>query len=119
MNARERRVEIEAKQYQVRFYDGHQNDYAAACSLFKDGERAIIYSMVGPGFYRQFAELAERLLRELGVTVVQVHVTQAHARLMQRTLGRHLRIEAEPAHAAGRDMMLVTIRDREAVCQAQ
>lgn len=116
--ARTARIEIEAKQYQIRFYDTHADDYTAACSLFKEGERAILYSMVGPGFYRQFAGLAEQLLRELGITVVQAHVTRAHARLLRRVLGKRLHIEEHPAPASGRDLVLVEIRDREDPCPA-
>lgn len=86
-------VEISAKNYQVRLYDKHPDNYAASFQLYVDGDRGFIHSLNGEGFYGLMPSHVREVFEKTGVTSMEAYVLLTHAKLLTRALRSVLAVE--------------------------
>lgn len=103
-------VELEPRQWDLRLYTDHPDNYIAAAAVLVDGERAILTHLNGLGFYEHVAEVLDAVYRELGIQVIEAHVTVPHARLARQALRHRYHVIERPARCAGRQMVRLEIR---------
>lgn len=77
------RLEASPRHYSLRIYAEHPTDYVASCQVLRYGDRAIMYSIIGSGFYAA-AGLILEWAADQGFRMLEGYVSPAHARLLRR-----------------------------------
>lgn len=103
-------IEISPKQFQVRIYGRHPDNYVASFQLYVDGDKGFIHSLNGRRFYNLIPEFVRKAYEMCGVRSVEAYVLEAHARLLKRVLQGVLKTEIlGPGSVAGRKMLWVRL----------
>ena len=77
------RVECTPRQYSVRVYDeGKETNYSSSCQVFRYGDRAELYSIIGKGFYAAMPLIFAEVEKE-GCKTLEGYVSKPHARLLR------------------------------------
>lgn len=112
--------EVLPREYSIMVYGQHPSDYIASCQIMVCGDRGVIHSATGAGWYRHWAQpgAVDRLLAATGVKTLEGYATEAHARLMRHAL-RHVAQVSIGAigKMAGRTMVYVTVESK--IAQAE
>ena len=89
-------VEVSPKSYQIRFYD-ENGDYASSMQMHIEGDRGIIHSLAGHGFYKIIEQHIHKAFALTGTTVWHANIQDWHVEVMREKLGHVLDI-----HVIGR-----------------
>lgn len=108
-------IEISPKQFQVRIYGRHPDNYDASFQLYVDGDKGFVHSLTGSGFYRLMPEFVRKVFETCGVRTVEAYVLEPHARLMKRMFRGKVNMELlSMGTVAGRKMIWVRLSEHVA-----
>lgn len=107
--------EVLPRQFSVMVYGSHPTDYVASCQVAVSGDRGMMHSISGAGWFKHWEQPGEvdRLLTALGVRTLEGYATAAHARLMARALRHVAKVSiSTPGNMAGRSMLWVIVEKK-------
>lgn len=104
------RVESSVRAVSLRIYLHPGDDYDACCQMQIYGDRGLLHSIAGAGFYLAWTQICAEAHR-LGVASLEGYVREPHARLIERMARQHgqTALIADTREVFGRDMRWVQV----------
>ena len=103
-------IEVSPKSFQIRFYN-EKGDYSSSMQMHVEGDRGVIHSLAGAGFYEIMQLHIPEILERTGTKVWHASLQDWHVDVMRKKLGHILDIQVvDQGEISGYAMKWVEMR---------